>query len=169
MILKLPNIRASLIEEANPGEFLTFHYNPETVSDNQSAEYSYEDNSEWVFSRATLKTTNPRQVSFLLRLSDWGDDIVKGNKARKSVEASIQWLRDRIWKNPKVREGGAEPPKLFFPRLKNIYGVTGFVCILKSMNVVRTVMNPFSPADALRAEVEITLEEYIEIPAPEEE
>lgn len=168
----------SLIEKANPEEFLIFHFDPEEISDARSTEWTESASKEAV---PTLEFANAgvREVTFTARFSDWGfpfDHIVPG---MKTVRSSITWLRAR----QQPTSDRPEPPILLFTGLEHDLRGQLFQCVITSttiktlihagpkvMQMARQVIPgpgkiidheirvPFEP---LRADIEITLKEML--------
>ncbi len=158
-------------ERDNPGSFLLVHFNPTEWSDAKEVDYEEVEVPGRKTETVQFKMGKPREITMTLFLNEWGQN----HRIQKSVEESIEWLRDK-----QVPKGGSEGGLFGWgavepaPPILQLVWREVFTCVLTSVRVTRQKMRPATAAggsfggfprrefDAIRAEVEVTLKEFVE-------
>jgi len=158
-------------ERDNPGAFLLVHFNPTEWSDAKEVDYEEVEVPGRGTETVQFKMGKPREISMTLFLNEWGQN----HRIQKSVEESIEWLRDK-----QVPKGGSEGGLFGWgavepaPPILQLVWREVFTCVLTSVHVTRQKMRPATAAggsfggfpkkefDAIRAEVEVTFKEFVE-------
>jgi len=164
-----PRPRYVLINEGNLSDFLRFHYNPTDWDDAQSAIYDDAKTPGTLRGIKQYKGGGDRVFPLKLFLADTisgrsKGDVVKSSQTPQAeagtteTEAAINWLQSHMQplKNSASGVGKIPPTLLFVPGGSGVFRV-----VITELRVKRTFFDP-QLRMALRADVELTLQEVVD-------